>query len=220
VTREEIASALGLADAWDGYLPEFDLDLQGWNSESDAFDLVYSRLEPRIMVDVGVWKGGSTAALARKASRSGRGGYVVAVDTFLGSPEHWLATTHGDFRADLRFHHGMPRLYWQFMSNVCLLNLQDHVVPFAQTSTNAAQILDRLGFLADLIHVDAGHDAASLRQDLEAWWPLLRPGGVLIVDDYVDQWPSVRATTDEFARSLSLEASIITPKAVLFKAEE
>lgn len=38
----------------------------------------------------------------------------------------------------------------------------------------------------DFIYVDGGHDAAHALDDLALSWPLLRPGGVFICDDY--QW--------------------------------
>ncbi len=39
----------------------------------------------------------------------------------------------------------------------------------------------------DYIYVDARHDYKGVLQDLHAWYPLLRPGGVLAGHDYVTQ---------------------------------
>lgn len=51
-------------------------------------------------------------------------------------------------------------------------------------STTAAQkIAD--GSL-DFVYLDARHDEASVREDLEAWWPKVRPGGLMAGHDYVD----------------------------------
>jgi len=39
-------------------------------------------------------------------------------------------------------------------------------------------------FLFDWVYLDAGHDYVNFRNDLEAWWPKLRPGGLFSGDDY------------------------------------
>lgn len=49
----------------------------------------------------------------------------------------------------------------------------------------------------DLLLVDAGHDYASVRADLAAWIPKLRPGGWLVCDDYEEKWPGVVRAVDE-----------------------
>lgn len=38
----------------------------------------------------------------------------------------------------------------------------------------------------DFVYVDAAHDLESVRADLEAWFPQLRPGGLLCGHDYFD----------------------------------
>eukprot|EP01031_Cornospumella_fuschlensis_P025083 gene25083-30297_t len=37
----------------------------------------------------------------------------------------------------------------------------------------------------DFVYVDARHDYAGVKEDLEAWWPKLRPGGLLAGHDFV-----------------------------------
>ncbi len=48
-----------------------------------------------------------------------------------------------------------------------------------------------------LLFVDAGHDYASVRADLAAWYPKLAPGGFLVCDDYEEKWPGVVRAVDE-----------------------
>lgn len=45
----------------------------------------------------------------------------------------------------------------------------------------------------DFVYLDARHDEASVREDLEAWYPKLRAGGLFAGHDYVD---GVRGGTD------------------------
>lgn len=38
----------------------------------------------------------------------------------------------------------------------------------------------------DFVYLDAHHDEGSVREDLETWWPIVRPGGLLCGRDYLD----------------------------------
>lgn len=52
---------------------------------------------------------------------------------------------------------------------------------------------------ADLIFIDAAHDYASVIDDIERWWPMVKPGGFLVMHDFNHKWPGVqRAIADSF----------------------
>ena len=91
----------------------------------------------------------------------------------------------------------------------------ERVVPLPQTSDNAAVILRKLRLRPDLIHIDAAHEYEPVRRDLENYWALLRPGGILIGDDY--PWPGVKRAADEFAAAQGLPLEVSDPKWVLRK---
>ena len=51
----------------------------------------------------------------------------------------------------------------------------------------------------DLIIQDAQHHYEGVLAELKYWWPKLKPGGTLILDDYNKRsWPGVIRATDEF----------------------
>ena len=173
-------------------------DEQGWNSQHAYLAEAIQKLRPRVVVELGVWKGGSTLFMANHMRALNLDAVVVAVDTWLGSWDHW-----GDERlfAELCFDHGYPRLYEKFAANVLRHGLQDYVVPMPLDSINARHVLSRAGVQADVIHIDAGHDYDSVMNDLRQWWQVLRPGGLFIGDDYHREgniWPDVRRAIDEF----------------------
>ena len=55
---------------------------------------------------------------------------------------------------------------------------------FVMRSTDAAKHLNNTHF--DYIYLDARHDYCAVKEDIEHYWPKLRPGGILGGHDYVD----------------------------------
>ena len=188
-------------------------DLHGWGSDHPWLADTIRELNPvKIIVDVGVWKGASTIHMANTLrSIYNFDGVVIAVDTFQGSAEHWL----GEYRVPMW--NGKPSLYDTFIENVRSCELENWIVPLPIDSINAAMVLSDLGLRPDVIHLDAAHDAMSVSMDLQAWWPLLRDGGVLIGDDYCQQWPGVVAAFDAFAERYGVALECSAPKARLRK---
>ena len=176
-------------------------DLQGWgSSDSPVFAAVLSQLRPRTVVEVGAWKGRSAVHMAEVARSIGLDVFIVCVDTWLGGLDHLLSD---EWRDQLRMVNGMPGLYRVFLANIVHAGLAERVVPFAQTSTTAAAFLLRCGVQVDLLHIDASHEEEDVLADCRAWWKLLRPGGVLIGDDYNQAaWPGVVSAAHGFAREV------------------
>lgn len=65
-------------------------------------------------------------------------------------------------------------------------------------TTNCAAKYARSGDKFDYIYVDARHDYKGVLQDLNTWYPLLRPGGVLAGHDYVEQNEGPRSTGQDW----------------------
>lgn len=174
--------------------------IEGWNSDHPFLSRSVLDTLPGTVVEVGVWKGASTIEMARAIRENGLDAVVLAVDTFLGSWDHYESP---DFLESLTIRNGRTGLLREFLSNVVAAKLEDVVLPLPLDSNNAARLIGRKGIEIDLIHLDAGHDEAAVTADLEAWWPLLRPGGLLVADDYDGDgrvWPSVRDAVDAFRR--------------------
>jgi predicted O-methyltransferase YrrM len=150
------------------------------------------------VVEIGVWKGGSVITMAKALSELGLDGVVIAIDTWLGSSDHWLSA---EWFTELGFESGYPKLYHRFLNNVLTEGLEDYVVPLPIDSMNAVVIFETLQIRPDVVHIDAGHDYDSVISDLKAWWNLLAPGGMLIADDYLPEtggWPGVLKAVDGF----------------------
>jgi len=71
--------------------------------------------------------------MAKAIQRLNLDAVVIAIDTWLGSSEHYLWEK---FVPDLDFEFGYPRLYHKFAANICNEGLQDQVVPLPLDSIN------------------------------------------------------------------------------------
>ena len=199
---------------------EFDLeshpdDLQGWGSDHPVLVQAIQLLRPTRVCEVGSWKGRSAIRMARAAKALHLDTEIVCVDTWLGSPEHWLKENR-EWYASLRILNGMPHLYYTFLANVVRAGVTDVITPFPTTSENAAEVFAKLGVRFDLIYIDAAHEYEPAKRDIATYYDLLANEGVLIGDDYLD-WPEVTQAADEFVaerglRSVGLQGKIIIPK--------
>ncbi|PSC70557.1 methyltransferase [Micractinium conductrix] len=56
------------------------------------------------------------------------------------------------------------------------------------------------------MHIDAGHEYGSCREDVLVWWPLLRHSGILMGDDYSpNSFPGVVKAAKEFVLQCELD---------------
>jgi predicted O-methyltransferase YrrM len=191
---------------YEGFTPVGPPDRQGWNSESPIFQTLIEEVRPRLIIEVGSWKGGSAVTMGKHLARLGLQAELVCVDTWLGAMEFWNPADAGRY-GGLQLRHGYPSVYYTFLSNIVHAGLQDVVTPFPLSSVTAALWFRHHAVQADLIYVDASHEEEDVRADLEAYWPVLREGGVMFGDDFVTVWPGVLRATREFseARQLQLE---------------
>jgi len=121
-----------------------------------------------MVVEVGSWKGFSTAVLAK--TMADYNGNVFAVDHWMGSEKVWnyeVARTYD--------------IYSIFKVNMISLGLWDIVHPLVMDSQTASQIFaDRI---LDLVFIDADHRYEAFKRDILSWLPKLKDGGVLCGHD-------------------------------------
>ena len=190
-------------------------DLQGWNGRHKVFAEIISEVKPKVIIEVGVWKGQSTIHMAEIAKKINPEVIVIAIDTFLGSPEHWKPKHPKNFQQSLQLKFGYPQLYYQFLANVMWKGLEKNIIPIPQTSVNAAIMLKNLGIKGDIIHIDAGHDFENVYSDLVKYWDLLTEEGVLIGDDFHPAWPGVQRAVKCFCSERQLQIIVDKPKCII-----
>jgi SAM-dependent methyltransferase len=177
-------------------------DVQGWASDAPMLVQAVQLLRPTRICEVGSWKGRSAINMARAVKTLNLSAEIVCVDTWLGSPEHWL-NLGPQWYPSLRISNGMPQLYYTFLANVVRSEVTDIITPFPTTSENAAVIFEKLGIKFDLVYIDAAHEYEPAKRDISAYYDLLQDDGLLIGDDYIG-WAGVTKAADDFASERNL----------------
>lgn len=167
--------------------------IEGWMGKHSRRWLREQARRADRIIEVGVWKGRSTLVLAR-ATR----GTVWAVDTWAGTPadaeQHERLYAEGVEGGDV---------YGDFCRNLNPYIRAGRVVPVRMDSREAAAaLLEKHGRAFDLVFIDADHSYEGARGDIEAFRPLIRPGGILSGHDY--HWPGVERAVNELLTGVAL----------------
>jgi SAM-dependent methyltransferase len=181
------------------------LDLQGWGSRDPNFLELIDKYRPKLIIEVGSWKGGSAVFMAEHIKKRGIDCKIICIDTWLGAIEFYADKNDPERYKSLKMVNGYPTVYYQFLANVMHLGLEDYIIPFPQTSTLAARFLASKGLMADMIYIDASHDEKDVYDDIGNYWELLKNGGVIFGDDYDEFWPGIRLAVNNFAVDNNLE---------------
>jgi Methyltransferase domain len=160
--------------------------IQGWFNYAHIYKKVVEDLpSPAHIVEVGAWKGKSTSFMCVEIINSGKLIQFDVVDTWLGSPEHQKG---GDCEDPYILNNS---LYEHFIDN--MKPVAGYYNPRRMTSLEAAETYQDESL--DFVLIDAGHEYQSVRADILAWLPKIRPGGILAGDDY--PWLGVQQAVDE-----------------------
>lgn len=161
-------------------MPAIHADIQGWNSESPLFEKLIRETKPKVIVEVGVWKGASLIHMAKLCKAAGLLTVLFGVDVWYGQVGDMIT----EVPLPLPKHWARPTLYQQFILNVKLSGHDDCIIPVWQHAKWGAKCLATWDFKADLIYIDADHDEGPCLDDLRNYWPILNRGGVMFGDDY------------------------------------
>lgn len=155
--------------------------IEGWMHDDELAWLARLAAKSGVFVEIGVWRGRSTACLAEHCR-----GLVIAIDHFMGDAD---TAPHFADRPD-----GLRR--------ECLRNLSEflgagRLLLLEKSSHEAAPLLAELlrHRPADVVFIDGDHSPGGVLADIEDYSPLLRPGGVLCGHDI--DFPAVRRAVDQ-----------------------
>ena len=184
-------------------VPNLQLDLQGWNSDSPTFKRLIDEIKPKTICEVGTWKGASAIHMANLSPNT----EIVCVDTWLGSSEFWIEP---DRRKMLNLKNGHPQVYETFLSNVVRKGLKSRITPFPVDSQTAANFFQYHNIRFDLIYIDASHETECVVNDIVLFSNL---SSTIFGDDY--NWPSVKSAVDRCTAQLKMDLSVENEKWIL-----
>ncbi len=134
-------------------------------------------------VEVGSWKGKSSAYLAVEIINSKKDITLDCVDTWKGSAEH---KTDKYVKSN--------SLYELFIENTS--SLSSVINPIRLDSVSASKKHEDNSI--DFVFIDASHEYDYVKKDIEAWFPKVKIGGVIAGHDYKNGWIGVDKAVDEF----------------------
>lgn len=128
---------------------------------------------------------------------------LLCIDTWDGGSEPWVDS---NIRQKMQIRYGRSTAYDQFLANIIAANLTKHVLPYATTSSFAAYFLMDKRIFPQVIYLDSGHLSGETYVEMEMYWALLQPGGIMIGDDW--SWPDVRCDVIRFVESNGVDFNV------------
>lgn len=180
-----ILKELHLYNPYNGFnVNLFKEDLSGWHGNHPIFLDLFEHLQPKLILEIGTWKGQSAINMATISKNLGLDCKIVCVDTWLGSIDFINAESRLDTERDTYPQFGYPQIYYQFLANVILNRVDDIIIPFPQTSSIACKWLEKNNIKFDMIYIDGSNEYRDVLSDIEYAWSILKDNGVIFGDDY------------------------------------
>lgn len=174
--------------------PDAELDTHNWFNYQSFYSALARAPGLRRFAEVGVWKGHAVSFLARELLTRTDQFEIYAIDLWERHPlgESWFAYT--------------PHIYEIYNRNLERAGVRHKIVDVKEDSARAAARFPD-GFF-DAVFIDAAHDEGSVRRDIAAWRPKVRPGGILAGHDYGEPC-AVKAVVDElFGNRISVIGTV------------
>ena len=134
-------------------------------------------------VEVGCWKGKSSSYMAVEIANSQKNIEFTCVDTWLGDIHTIDLITNS--------------IYKIFIENMKPVeNFYKHL---RTTSIEASTLFEDKSL--DFVFIDASHTYIDVKNDILAWKPKIKKGGILAGHDYSSGWPEVVKAVDELIKN-------------------
>lgn len=163
-------------------MEHFYKNIENWFDYDDLYrEAVNNAKDGALFVEIGVWKGGSTAYIGVEIVNSNKKIRLDAIDTFGGSKEHDGMDLSG--------------LYEAAKSNLKPLIDLGVVNLIKDSSLHAASRYSDKSI--DFCFIDGSHEYNDVKKDILAYLPKMKDGAILAGHDYSDWWGGVIKAVDE-----------------------
>ena len=153
--------------------------------------------KPKLFVEVGVFRGATSVAVAKmfdeltESTPQMASSFIISIDSWLMDLEFvWSGISKRKLKKSQRDHFyghrvaGHQMMYFEFLTNVIKSSVSHRIVPLPSASSNAVYTLLSLALCPDVVYLDASHANPDVYVDLVGLWLVLRPGGLIVCDDY------------------------------------
>lgn len=120
-------------------------------------------------VEIGCWKGKSSAYMTVEIINSGKNIEFICIDTWEGSVEH-------------KDYPELKNLYEIFKKN--MKPLENFYTDMKMKSIDASKLFEDKSL--DFVFIDASHEYEDVKNDILSWLPKVKKGGIISGHDY---WP-------------------------------
>lgn len=159
--------------------------IKGWTVYLDLYrEMVAQGNDGDCFVEIGTFKGRSAAYMGVEIINSGKDIKFYTVDHFLGSPQEGATALNLDEDVVA------GRLYEVARQNLSPLSSVVNVI--CCKSTQAPSKVNRP---VNFLFIDGAHDYQSVKEDLDAWLPMMTVNGVVAGDDW--NWAGVQRAVNE-----------------------
>jgi hypothetical protein len=163
-------------------------EIEGWFQWRSAQEEAARHFpEGSRFVEVGIYLGRSLCSLAEVVDQSGKTFTVIGIDTCRGTgPEGRKEKDYHGAAVD----RGGGTFAGTLHKNVLDCGYENKISLIISDSVTASRLFGDAS--VDWVHLDARHDYASVKADIQAWLPKIKRGGWLSGDDFDEiKWPEV-----------------------------
>lgn len=162
--------------------------------ESDGIDLyraAVERVSSGTFVEIGAWFGLSTSTMAKFIRDSGKPIKFYAVDIFKGTEGNgYLQGLMGVWTSEQQ-----RQKYDKYTHDQ---GVQNYIETLSMTSVEASKLFEDQS--VDFIFIDGSHEYQDVKNDIEAWFPKIKIGGIMAGHDY-NAWEVQKAVNEFFSES-------------------
>ncbi|MCW5912360.1 MAG: class I SAM-dependent methyltransferase [Cyclobacteriaceae bacterium] len=134
------------------------------------FKTAWYSTKDAIIVEIGSFKGRSTVSFGFACRNTDR--HVYAIDLFEGDNNIYGS---GDFISD-------------FNRNVSSCGLEPYITPIKKHSLEVAKSWIKP---IDILFIDGSHEYEDVKDDFNAFYPFVKPGGIIALHDIRGMWDGV-----------------------------
>lgn len=178
--------------------------IHGWFDYQKVYDTFVSEAaDGDAIAEIGNWLGRSSLYMAAKIQESGKNIRFFTVDSYdtfdtICGVSPWVDNLVNNF--------GGEEIYQEYLKNIKRAGLEKYITHMKLHSTEAAATFQDDYFYA--VFIDANHEYESVRDDIKAWMPKVRKGGLVCGHDYGGWWKGVTKAVDESVSNFDVDKSV------------